>query len=175
MNVEAIELAIAKLTDLQERLIAAEAMEQFQISFWGTSADQHDGPDPEPGCGFAGCFVGWATHEKWFEPLGLQLAMQRNTDRPTDPRFNYVPIVIEGDGTVRKVTEATDAIASFFGIELQTLDHIILPDHYASEPAPLDVAERLQILLGSSSELSFVAAIDAELEQSDRDDDDDEN
>lgn len=56
-----------------------KARKQFEIDQWvDKETEPHaqpvvDAKAPiEPECGFAGCILGWASHERWFEPWGYK-------------------------------------------------------------------------------------------------------
>lgn len=142
MNRDVIQYCIDKLTSLQEELDKTDKLDQFDMGYWANSIVSHDAQVVERDCGFAGCFVGWAIHQKWFEPFGWRAEFEQGASAQDVFPWFYEP----GRGEKLSVSEG---LRQLFGLEnYSTDDYIILPSGYVgSKIEPIDVAKRLQQLL----------------------------
>jgi hypothetical protein len=127
LNVSVIKFCIDQLKE-----VGAKGYE-FDMFSWGSSDHSHPVGTPEPECGFAGCFLGWAAHQQWFDQFGL--AFRLSQQHPTH--------------------NGTRDVADLMGISSHTLDLIILPEWYYVRDdviTPTMVAERLKDLLDMGEE-----------------------
>ena len=167
MNVTVINHCIESLIAIANN----EALvRQFDLHFWGNKVVMHDFDEPEDSdCGFAGCFLGWAAHQRWFQPFGLNLVLY-DTKAPaftptshhqislavlhegSEPRFHQF-VVDAAAG--RQLEKAVWAVAYALGIQSKTLELVIYDDHYDEDKrGPQHVAAYLQQLL-ALGELEF--------------------
>ena len=141
-----------------ERIQADALTHHFDLELWASSIKTHPLDEPEPDCGFQGCFIGWAVHQQWFEPFGLHLGLAELRQgfvtasivpvvltEGSEPRFHqFVP-----KGEPRTANNAIWAIAYLMGITTKTLECVIYSEHYdaGSDTQAGDVAQRLRLLL----------------------------
>src|SRR5215475_860395 len=64
----------------------------FDLEFWASLAETHPLAKPEPDCGFAGCFIGWAAHQQWFNQFGLVLELVPTQGRGFENHTFITPI-----------------------------------------------------------------------------------
>lgn len=168
MNREVIQYSIERLQEIDARGL------QFDMDMWGNKADSHPLSEPEQAeCGFAGCFMGWAAHQQWFDPFGLKLRLYDDNGRRT-PHLK-----IDGSSGTSEHTVACTCVADLFDITTAALNCIILPDKYVgfesgSDIEPRHVIERLQFLLSTDDDETFVKRIYEELDNA-HDDEEDED
>jgi hypothetical protein len=170
MNRLPIEFAINRLNDIASNALLAA---KFDLTYWGNKLTTHAFFEPEdPGCGFGGCFMGWAVHQQWFVPWGLKLGFdgEEETGSPLAPRVEhesadafqpFVTMAPRGD-----TQGAIGAVALLFGIQKSTFEHIIYEEHYPMLPDDIGVIEvrnRLKALL-ELGESAFMDTIVAEQE-----------
>lgn len=129
---EPIAIAIENMKALKGELLNGHNEKAFQMDYWQS-------PDAaEWECGFAGCFLGWATHRGWYKGM---------TPEP------YLASV-NGDARVHwefhgsTITSSAIGLATLFGIKPEQADWIILPTRYRDENNVTidEVIERLEAL-----------------------------
>lgn len=159
MKRKPIEFCIEQLTKLENLDIL------FHMNQWGNSSSSHPLDVPEdPSCGFAGCFMGWAAHQQWFDRFGVPLRIKKAFEHSSAA----LTLQVSSPNAIADHAEAIDAVSKMMGIEEHTLDQIILPDNYPmhdSDITPIVVANRLQRLLDSGDELLFVEECKRETEK----------
>jgi len=179
MNKDNVQLLLEKLIDLQ----TDEARNnRFDLNVWSNGVDElkHNPAKPDTECGFAGCVLGWAAHEKWFEAQGLRLFFRARG--PLDRSWPAGDIRDPGDlPRLLGAQEEHDdgwgdvdpafAFARFLDVDESTVNLIIYADYYAdkTDVTLQDVIERVQFL-HSNGEMAFEHEFEAA-----RDDDDDDN
>lgn len=123
---------ISKMRQLADFLETVPA-EDFDLSLW---VSQEEMPpklaffgliERDPGCGFAGCAIGWAAHSGLFP--GLRLSRRKDDDKLT-PQY--------GGATEWR------AVAKLLGISERASEFLFSIDMYADDPEPADVCQRLR-------------------------------
>lgn len=150
MRRDMLEHAVVKLRDLQRRIDQHETKLRFDLDYWWD-----EDPDDDGSCGTAGCFIGWAAHEKWFDAFGLKLDLVRTMETKSNfvPRINTEPF--------RHLYAGCRLLSEVFSLErLETIEQIILAENYdhtdrALGATPDDVADRIEELL-SLGETEFL-------------------
>jgi len=142
MNRPPIEEAIRQLDALQQSEILRD---QFTLLFWGQDSET---------CGFQGCLIGWAVHQQWFKPWGLELAWHKTPSTTSKSGDFWMPIVANTKvidsmvGRADSMKDALTGIARLWDIKLTTFAHIIYEDSYCGRPdTPGMVADQLRRLL----------------------------
>lgn len=142
MRRDMLKHAVVKLRDLQKRIDQNETKFRFDLDYWWD-----EDPDKDGSCGTAGCFIGWAAQENWFEAFGLKLELVRSMKTKSNfvPRINMEPF--------RHLYAGCRLLSEAFSLErLETIEQIILAENYdqtdrALGPTPDDVADRIEELL----------------------------
>lgn len=152
INRPVLEFCITQLREIHAKELV------FDMANWGSLDISHPFTEPEPDCGFAGCFVGWAAHQQWFDQFGVKVRLRGN-----------MPTTLNDEGLDRGT--GLIPLYGLLGVEGRTVDRVVLPEHYREinniRPVTAeDVANRLQELLDMGEE-KFLAKYD--------DDDDDED
>lgn len=150
MNIDIINHCIERLEHLHDQLEAAGELTQFDMANWANRAEAHDAPvEYEPGCGFAGCFAGWAAHQQWFAPYGWVSALVMK-DRVAVPRFARNEVDLYGWNGM----EVQAKLAVILDLPTRVINKIIMQDAYLKAKAitPRRVAERLRSLLRMGAE-----------------------
>ena len=121
---------LLKLADFLETV----PRDAFNMSNWQTS--EPSSPEGEmPGeCGFAGCAVGWAAHEKMFRHFKLQVKPGHDFPIPY-----YKPRIL------RRPLRGEAAVELLFGISSNAVDDLFMPHSYARNcDGPKQVATRIR-------------------------------
>ena len=92
--------------------------ERFNLSLWVDSTQE---------CGFAGCAVGWATHDRALKAEGLTFDDSCGAGAPTFEGLRNWP-----------------AVELFFGLEVGAADHLFGPWNYPGPRTPAAVAARIR-------------------------------
>lgn len=100
----------------------------FAMGIWGASRT----------CGFAGCAIGWATHNKLFEADGFYWS-------GWEPTF-----CLTEDG---QETEYMDwaAVEQFFNLSAKDAEYLFCASNYLPNVTHVDVAARIKEMLGNAS------------------------
>lgn len=144
MRTDVLLYLAAKLDELQARLDAMPK-ETFKadegIGLYSPFWMQEWAIETE--CGFAGCMVGWAAHEKWLDQFGYELRLVK------DESLDFLPTV--GRDNPRRIPGFVAHFARFLGVRTLTVEYIIMPSEYVVQPGqniePRDVAERIRDLV----------------------------
>lgn len=147
MNNERVQRLYDRLKGLADDRARAE---RFRLDVWHNNRDldAHD-VKPEAECGFAGCVVGWAGHEHWFDDLGLRIELN-----PGGKLGQLVMSIKDGDLWVNRSFQREHVtVARFLDVDPGAVAAIIYPDHYDISPVPLhEVLERVEMLLKGGEE-----------------------
>ena len=161
MNRAPIELAFERMTWLRDH---PQFSKKFDIDHWANKPESHPLDQPEtPDCGFSGCFMGWASHQRWFDHWGLRLDLEdfapgTGVMSGVVEQKNIFPVVRPDSAPAfrryvnakpgRQSDAAIDAVAKLFGIHRDTLGMIIYEENYRhQEVTPEMVRDRLGELL----------------------------
>lgn len=151
MNRAVIQYCIDQLTALQDNLDKTEKLNQFNMNYWarGNDITVHDNKTVELDCGFAGCFMGWAVHQKWFEPFGWTGVFTIRPGQPNTADLSRLVVDLKMVRGEHRSESVSVALMQIFGLDYETTaETIVLPEYYEGDNAtPLEVAERLQKLL----------------------------
>jgi hypothetical protein len=180
MNREPIEFAVQQLRRIDAH---EELARQFNMSFWANNTATHPLDEAESlECGFAGCFMGWAAHQQWFDQFGLKLRLARisHTALGNDATLKVEPSIHPDGEAFMWQAEAIEAVCTLFDVSEKVIDLITLPDKYEDLEYPSgiragDVADRLELLLlaeGSEEEFFYALGLDRNGEEPDNDVDD---
>lgn len=154
MRIDILTHLAKQLEDLQLRIDALPIDDEkspFKIDMWANTLTIHAGRDETMDCGFAGCAIGWAAHERWFEKFGWSISlMPGNRMTDTYPVFHR-----RGEGPVeRRCGHRTDAAfedaSSMLEISKRVATRLFSPGYYpgkGEETEPRDVARRVRKLI----------------------------
>lgn len=152
MNEEVIKFTIERLQAIEDD---EKLRERFNLGFWSNRLDTHPLDTPEdPGCGFSGCYMGWAVHQQWYAKWGLVMGFANLNQNSTD-RSNIVPKVTPQSSFEWRsyffgssfTDNAICAVSELLGLEDETFRQVIYEEAYQELPSPGDVAQRLQEIL----------------------------
>ena len=123
-----------------------EAREKFDIDQWvAEAAPDHAVPVTlasapiDHSCGFAGCILGWAAHERWFEPWGYTATWNGMSTM----------LVYRTGGHPKHAYEPERPFAEILGVDPAVTNHIIYASNFYQwdNDAIDEVIERLTFLL----------------------------
>lgn len=110
----------------------------FDIGLWGVKTR----------CGFAGCLIGWAAHEQWLKPHGVDIKI---VQKPS-PTYNTTIPSINGVLALSANIEVEDLLAEQLGLDGLTVAALIYSKGYEEEPTAAAVIDRLKYLLDHGEE-----------------------
>jgi hypothetical protein len=129
-----------------------KAREHFDIDQWvAQSATTHAEPVTaanmaiQHDCGFAGCILGWASHERWFEPWGYEVKAWGNT----------IQIMRIGEKE-RHPFEPERPLGDILDVDPVVTTRIIYGSHYEGNDDPIDEAIELLTFLHDKGEGAFI-------------------
>lgn len=143
------------VTLMRDRLVAirddARRAQRFDLFIWTNGVDENESK-PEADCGFAGCVLGWAGHERWFEPHGFRIKMWNGHPGSSVGHVRFY--VRYGDDWHESERDAHVAFAEFLGLPPEVVGGIIYADRYTGKMRPSidDVLERVEYLLEQGEE-----------------------
>lgn len=133
--------------------------ERFDLGFWGNSMAQHQVEKEEPDCGFSGCLIGWAAHERWYEQFGYEITLVSSSDT-TNPRCRFEPEFRKNGTPIGKSYNASVAFGSMLEVRGLVAEHIIMPEYYESQhPSVQKVVDRLILLIELGDQDAFLDAL----------------
>lgn len=116
----------------------------FNIDSWQSGTPDKPEGDRPGECGFAGCAVGWAVHQKMFRGLHFGDTNKRVPESsvfPGDAQNSY-DIYFSEKGAAQK--EGYDAAAHVFGLDGYDTRFLFSPNEYSDNPTPKQVAKRIR-------------------------------
>lgn len=129
-----------------------KAREHFDIDQWVTQpATRHAEPITLAemaivhDCGFAGCILGWASHERWFEPWGYEV-------RATETSIQIMRI---GEKE-RHPFEPERPFGDILGVDPAVSTQIIYGSYYEGKEDPIDEAITRLTFLHNRGEQAFI-------------------
>ena len=170
MNREAIEFTIRQLREIAANEAFAA---HFTLGYWANQLTTHEVDEPEdPGCGFTGCYMGWAIHQQWYAPWGLRLGFvhkapsgpledSRSSFNQLPNKLSIFPEVLEEStlsyqkyrpklpGRSDNALGALAAVGEVLGLQTDTLEKVIYEEAYRNgeQAGPDDVANRFAEIL----------------------------
>lgn len=124
----------------------------FDIDQWVTvRAERHAEPvtlaklPVQHDCGFAGCILGWASHERWFEPWGYEV-------RATETSIQIMRI---GEKE-RHPFEPERSFADILDVDPAVTNRIIYGTHYERNDDLIDEAIKRLTFLHDRGEQAFI-------------------
>jgi len=130
-----------------------KACSQFDIDQWvAQPAEPHalpvvDAKAPiEPECGFAGCILGWASHERWFEPWGYKATWNGMSSMHLHRLGQEVAYL----------SEPERPFADILGVDPCVTNRIIYDTYYEGTDSPINEAIELLTFLLDKGEKAFI-------------------